>query len=87
MQSVAKDQLIKAVSGAPTTLDILNPYGQETRFELPTTRDASASEARLSYKSTLLSMSGKPGSNRRPTAWEAVALPTELLPRVYLVMW
>ena len=26
--------------------------------------------------------SGKRGSNSRPTAWEAVALPTELLPLV-----
>src|SRR5258706_3787304 len=29
-------------------------------------------------------LSGKPVSNRRPTAWEAVALPTELLP-LYLL--
>ena len=27
-------------------------------------------------------MSGRPGSNRRPTAWKAVALPTELLPLI-----
>ena len=30
-------------------------------------------------------MSGRRGSNPRPTAWKAVALPTELLPLVLLI--
>ncbi len=29
------------------------------------------------------SQSGRRGSNPRPTAWKAVALPTELLPLIY----
>ena len=29
--------------------------------------------------------SGKRGSNARPTAWEAVALPTELLPLIFRI--
>ncbi len=29
-------------------------------------------------------LSGRRGSNPRPTAWEAVALPTELLPRIFI---
>ena len=29
-------------------------------------------------------LSGRPGSNRRPTAWKAVALPTELRPHIVL---
>ena len=31
-------------------------------------------------------MSGKRGSNPRPSAWEADALPTELLPQVLFAM-
>ena len=31
-------------------------------------------------------MSGKRGSNSRPSAWEADALPTELLPQVVVVV-
>ena len=37
-------------------------------------------------KSLLFSvLSGKRGSNPRPAAWEAAALPTELLPRFWLL--
>src|ERR1044072_9565861 len=32
---------------------------------------------------TAFSASGRRGSNPRPTAWKAVALPTELLPHMY----
>lgn len=31
----------------------------------------------------LKKMSGKRASNSRPAAWEAAALPTELLPQIY----
>ena len=31
--------------------------------------------------------SGRPGSNRRHSAWKADALPTELLPHYTLLMW
>ena len=46
----------------------------------------------LRYNSTvhgwsLWSMSGKRVSNSRPTAWEAVALPTELLPQTIWPAW
>jgi hypothetical protein len=36
-------------------------------------------------KNTKLEKSGRPGSNRPPTAWEAVALPDELLPLKFLI--
>ena len=36
----------------------------------------------------LINLSGWPGSNRRPTAWKAVALPTELHPlKIYKNTW
>ena len=36
----------------------------------------------------LVNLSGWPGSNRRPTAWKAVALPTELHPlKIYKNTW
>ncbi len=39
----------------------------------------------MNFSTLCLSMSGKWGSNPRPSAWEADALPTELLPLVSLV--
>ena len=36
--------------------------------------------------SVLQNLSGKRGSNSRPSAWEADALPTELLPQVAVVV-
>ncbi len=32
-------------------------------------------------------LSGRRGSNPRPTAWKAVALPTELLPHTYCLLF
>ena len=34
-----------------------------------------------------LKMSGRRGSNPRPAAWKAAALPTELLPRITIVFY
>ncbi len=43
----------------------------KTRIRLPTLTDC-----------LILVLSGKRGSNSRPSAWEADALPTELLPHL-----
>ena len=32
-------------------------------------------------------MSGRPGSNRPPIAWKAIALPNELLPHLSFYFW
>ncbi len=61
-----------------------------TRFELVTSslpRKRSTPELRRqnNFKPILLYiLSGRPGSNRRHSAWKADALPTELLPHFHL---
>src|SRR5690606_995786 len=59
------------------------------RFELTTSslpRKCSTPELQQLFRSGLTARppltSGRRGSNPRPTAWKAVALPTELLPHV-----
>src|SRR6201994_4393387 len=39
--------------------------------------------SRVTFANTSITKSGRRGSNPRPTAWKAVALPTELLPHCY----
>ena len=51
--------------------------GSNSRLRL----DGFVGHARPSYLPIFFFMSGKRGSNPRPSAWEADALPTELLPR------
>ena len=50
-----------------------------TRFELVT---SSLPRKRSTPELHRLLLSGRPGSNRRHSAWKADALPTELLPQL-----
>ena len=58
-----------------------------TRFELVTSslpRKRSTPELhRQCWSLGVTLLSGRPGSNRRHSAWKADALPTELLPQLY----
>jgi hypothetical protein len=71
------------LGAANTELQTSNKKDErETGFEPLPSRSAPAGTARQRLVKLIMCdrMSGKRGSNPRPAAWEAAALPTELLP-------
>ncbi len=68
------------------TICIRNPYQQIfiKLFRHKTSPGKKENQTVRAFTNHLISnMSGKRGSNSRPSAWEADALPTELLPHVF----
>ena len=79
MKHIYNPRTDSAEHGDSSTVDVANLY--RTHHNTAHEHNGNNNDSGNEHSKNPIGWSGKRGSNPRPSAWEANALPTELLPR------